>query len=119
MLKVFHDAKAGLKMLARAGFGPVSAVDDAMLLSYAQDAGAHGHTLEDLARLHLGHAVTGLDAATGTGRARLALVAGAGGPGGGPCGGGGGLHAAAAPRAAARLADAKATALYEQAWSGG
>ena len=73
VLKIFHDAKAAIKTLARAGFGSVAAIDDTMLLSFAQDAGAHGHTLEDLARLHLGHGVTGLDGVTGTGRARLAL----------------------------------------------
>ncbi len=114
VLKVFHDAKAGLRALARAGFGPAIAVDDAMLLSYAQDAGAHGHTLEDLSRLHLGHGVTALDAVTGTGRARLALAelsterAAS--------------HVAEAADCAlrlrralrVRLADARATALYEQ-----
>ncbi len=71
VLKVFHDAKADLLALRRAGFGPVAAVDDVMLLSYAQDAGAHAHGLDDLAHLHLAHSVTGLDAVTGTGRARL------------------------------------------------
>ena len=45
-----------------------------MLLSYAQDAGAHGHALDDLSRLHLGHAVVGMDAVTGTGRGRLGLA---------------------------------------------
>ncbi len=73
VLKVFHDAKAGLHALRRAGFAAAEAVEDAMLLSYAQDAGAHPHTLEELSRLHLGHAVAGLDSATGTGRARLWL----------------------------------------------
>lgn len=74
ILKVFHDAKAALWALGRAGFGPVGPVDDTMLLSYAQDAGAHGHGLDDLSRLHLGHTVTGLDAVTGTGRGRMALA---------------------------------------------
>ena len=114
ILKVFHDAKAALWALSRAGFGPAAPVDDAMLLSYAQDAGAHAHGLEDLSRLHLGHGVTGLDAVTGTGRARL------------------GLAQVATERAAShvaeaadcalrlrhalreRLAEARSTALYEQ-----
>ncbi len=114
ILKVFHDAKAGLWALSRAGFGPVRAIDDSMLLSYAQDAGAHSHTLEDLSRLHLGHGLTGLDAVTGTGRGRLSLslvpperVA---------------THVAEAADCTLRLryalrprlADARATALYEQ-----
>ncbi len=75
ILKVFHDAKANLLALAAAGFGPATAVDDVMLISYAQDAGAHAHGLDDLARLHLEHMPTGLDAVTGTGRARLTFAA--------------------------------------------
>ena len=114
VLSVFHDAKAGMRALTRAGFGPMTAVDDSMLLSFSQDAGAHPHALEDLARLHLGHGMAGLDAVTGTGRARLTLAQ------------------APAERAAAhvaeaadcalrlrhalrpRLADARATTLYER-----
>ena len=66
LLKVFHDAKAGLHAYwPGPGSAPIVAVDDCMLLSYAQDAGAHGHTLEELSRLHLGHGVTGLDVVTG------------------------------------------------------
>jgi DNA polymerase-1 len=49
-------------------------VDDTMLLSYSQDAGAHAHGLDDLARLHLGHSVVGQDGITGTGRGRLGLA---------------------------------------------
>ncbi len=114
VLKVFHDAKAGLRALDAAGFAGAVAVDDAMLLSFAQDAGAHGHALEDLSRLHLGHTVTTLDSATGSGRARLLL---SNVP----------TERAAAHVAEAadcvlrlrhllrpRLADAKATALYER-----
>ena len=114
ILKVMHDAKAGGWALERAGFAPLAAVDDAMLLSFAQDAGAHGHTLDDLARLHLGHTPSNLDSATGAGRARLRLAQAP-------------VERAAAHVAEAadcalrlrhllrpRLADAKSTALYEQ-----
>ncbi len=78
-----------------------------MLLSYAQDAGAHGHTLEDLSRLHLGHGVTALDSVTGTGRARLPLSQVPVERAASPCRGGGGLRAAPAPALRARLADAR------------
>jgi DNA polymerase-1 len=74
VLVVLHDAKAGLHLLHQAGFAAATAVHDTMLLSYAQDAGAHAHTLDDLSRLHLGHAVVGMDAVTGTGRGRLGLA---------------------------------------------
>ena len=114
VLKVFHDAKAGLWAMERAGFAHAVSVDDAMLLSYSQDAGAHGHTVEDLARMHLGHPISPLDTATGTGRARLPLSQAP-------------VERAAAHVAEAadcvfrlrhllraRLADARSTALYEQ-----
>ena len=74
VLKVFHDAKASLHVLARTGFGVVTPVDDAQLISYAQSAGLSGQGLDDLALLHLGQAPSSLDAATGTGRARLAFA---------------------------------------------
>ena len=86
-----------------------------MLLSYAQDAGAHGHTIDDLARLHLGphpqparrrdrHRPHPAAARAGAGptvrrrtwrRRRIACCA-------------------CATRLRPRLADARATALYER-----
>ena len=41
-----------------------------MLISYAQDAGAHGHGMDELSRLHLGHTPISYDEVTGTGRKR-------------------------------------------------
>jgi DNA polymerase-1 len=75
VLKVLHDAKFGLAVLERAGAPQGTApVDDTMLISYAQDAGRNGHGLAELAGLHLGHTPMGLDAATGTGRARVTFA---------------------------------------------
>jgi DNA polymerase-1 len=75
VLKVLHDAKFGLAVLERAGAPAGTApVDDTMLISYAQDAGRNGHGLAELAGLHLGHTPMGLDAATGTGRARVTFA---------------------------------------------
>lgn len=73
VLKIVHDAKAALLTLDRVGV-TLDPVDDVMMMSYAQDAGAHGHTASDLAALHFAHTVTSLDAVTGTGRARLAMA---------------------------------------------
>ncbi len=42
-----------------------------MLISYAQEAGMHGHGLDELAQLHLGHTPISYDEVTGTGRNRL------------------------------------------------
>jgi DNA polymerase-1 len=75
VLKVLHDAKFGLAVLERAGAPAGTApLDDTMLISYAQDAGRNGHGLAELAGLHLGHTPMGLDAATGTGRARVTFA---------------------------------------------
>ena len=71
ILKVFHDAKAALSVLS---LPDAAAVDDVMLISYAQDAGAHAHEIDGLSRLHLGHTPVGLEAVTGTGRGRLPLA---------------------------------------------
>jgi DNA polymerase-1 len=71
VLKIGHDAKASLRALLDAGAPALAPVDDPQLMSYALDAGAHPHGLEELSRLHLGHTPLSLDETTGTGRARL------------------------------------------------
>ena len=43
VLKMFQNAKFDMMVLARAGFPLPSPVDDTMLISYAQEAGMHGH----------------------------------------------------------------------------
>ena len=55
MLKIFQDAKSDLMMLARAGLAQAAPVDDTMLISYAQEAGLHGHGWTNSPSLHLGH----------------------------------------------------------------
>ena len=71
VLKIFHDAKSDLMLLTRSGFPLPVPLDDTMLISYAQDAGLHGHALEDLATLHLDRTPITFDSVTGTGRGRL------------------------------------------------
>ncbi|MEO9189355.1 MAG: DNA polymerase I [Acetobacteraceae bacterium] len=75
ILKIHHDAKFAMIVMARAGFPQAAPIDDAMLISYAQEGGLHGHGLDELARLHLGHTPISLDEATGTGRGRLSFEA--------------------------------------------
>jgi DNA polymerase-1 len=75
VLKVFHNAKFDLAVLERAGAAAGAApIDDTMLISYAQDAGRNGHSVAELAELHLGHKPVGLEGATGTGRARVTFA---------------------------------------------
>ncbi len=75
VLKVFQNAKFDLGVLERAGrgilHGPIAPIDDTMLISYAQDAGLHGHGMDELAARHLGHTPITYDQVTGTGRARI------------------------------------------------
>ncbi len=74
VLKVFHNAKFDVTVLARAGAPVATPLDDSMLISYAQDAGAHGHGMDELSILHLGHTPISYDEVTGTGKARVTFA---------------------------------------------
>ncbi len=57
-------------VLARYGL-PVSPVDDTMLLSYVLEGGKHGHGMDDLAALYLGHTTIKFKEVTGTGKSQV------------------------------------------------
>jgi len=71
VLKVFQNAKFDLMILTQAGFPLAAPVDDTMLISYSQEAGMHGHGLDELSQLHLGHTPIPFDEVTGSGRNRI------------------------------------------------
>ena len=71
MLKIYQNAKFDMLVMERAGFPAAAPFDDPMLISYAQEAGMHGHGLDELAQLHLGHTPISYDEVTGTGRNRI------------------------------------------------
>jgi DNA polymerase-1 len=73
ILKVLHNAKYDLEVLCRPENGgiAVAPVDDSMMISYAMEAGRHGHGMDELALLHLGHQAVSFDSVTGTGRNRI------------------------------------------------
>jgi DNA polymerase-1 len=71
VLKIFQNAKFDMMILSRAGFPMPAPVEDTMLISYAQEAGMHGHGLDELSQLHLGHTPISYDDVTGTGRNRV------------------------------------------------
>ena len=71
VLKVFQNAKYDLAILHRAGAPEIAPLDDTMVISFTMEAGAHGHGMDELATLHLGHAPISYDSVTGTGRGRL------------------------------------------------
>jgi DNA polymerase I len=74
VLKVLQNAKFDMMVLERAGFPRLAPIDDTMLISFAQDAGAHGHGMDELSRLHLGHSPIPYDQVTGTGRNRIGFA---------------------------------------------
>jgi DNA polymerase-1 len=76
VLKVLHNAKYDLEVLIREENGgiAVAPVDDSMMISYAMDAGRHGHGMDELSLLHLGHTPIGFDSVTGTGKARISFA---------------------------------------------
>lgn len=77
VLKVLHNAKYDMLVLSRAANGGcrLAPLDDTMLLSYCLEGGAHGHGMDELSSLHLGHAPITYDALTGTGRSRIPFAA--------------------------------------------
>ncbi len=74
VLKIFHNAKYDIEILNRAGIETIYPIDDTMLISYAADAGRHGHGMDELSALHLGHTPITYDQVTGTGRGRLSFA---------------------------------------------
>jgi DNA polymerase-1 len=73
VLKVGQNIKYDALVLARSGIA-VGPVDDTMLISYVLDGGAHGHGMDELAQLHLGHKTITYDEVTGTGKNRIGFA---------------------------------------------
>ncbi len=74
VLKIYQNAKFDLLVMLRAGFPMAAPIDDSMLISYCQEAGLHGHGMDELSRLHLGHTPIPYDDVTGTGRNRVSFA---------------------------------------------
>lgn len=67
VLKVMQNAKYDLAVMARRGI-TVAPYDDTMLISYVLEGGLHGHGMDELARLHLGHDPISFKSVAGTGQ---------------------------------------------------
>ena len=74
VLKILQNAKFDMMVLGRAGFGTIAPVDDTMVISHSMEAGMHGHGMDELSRLHLGHTPVTFDEVTGTGRNRITFA---------------------------------------------
>ncbi|MEC8456247.1 MAG: DNA polymerase, partial [Pseudomonadota bacterium] len=62
-------AKYDLAVMARRGIR-VAPYDDTLLLSYVLEGGLHGHGMDELARLHLGHEPIPFKSVAGTGKSQ-------------------------------------------------
>ncbi|HEX4890808.1 MAG TPA: DNA polymerase I [Alphaproteobacteria bacterium] len=67
VLKVGQNLKYDMLVLSRYGVR-ITPIDDTMLLSYALDAGLHGHGMDELSKLHLGHTPISFKEVTGSGK---------------------------------------------------
>ena len=70
LLKIGHNIKYDRVVLQRYGV-LVSPVDDTMLMSYILDGGSHGHGMDELAELHLGHTTIKFKEVAGTGKSQI------------------------------------------------
>ncbi|MDJ0949754.1 MAG: DNA polymerase I [Alphaproteobacteria bacterium] len=73
VLKVGQNLKYDMLVLSRPEHLSiqVAPVDDTMLLSFVTEAGLHGHGMDDLAELHLGHTTIKFSEVAGSGRSQL------------------------------------------------
>ena len=68
--KILQNAKFDTQILARYGL-VLNAFDDTMLMSYALDAGNHGHGMDALAQKYLGHAPIPIKELLGSGKSQI------------------------------------------------
>ncbi|MBI2262546.1 MAG: DNA polymerase I [Caulobacterales bacterium] len=69
VLKVVQNGKYDLAVMAQRGIR-VGPIDDTMLISYVLEGGLHGHGMDELARLHLGHEPIAFKSVAGTGKSQ-------------------------------------------------
>ena len=70
VLKVGHNIKYDMLVLSRLGID-VAPVDDTMVLSYVLEGAKHGHGMDELAHLYLGHKTITFAEVAGTGKAKV------------------------------------------------
>ncbi|MEP6966908.1 MAG: DNA polymerase I [Pseudomonadota bacterium] len=69
VLKIAQNAKYDLAVLSRHGI-TVAPIEDTMLISYVLEAGLHGHGMDELSALWLGHQPISFKQVAGTGKAQ-------------------------------------------------
>ncbi|QJQ32113.1 DNA polymerase I [Sphingomonas lacunae] len=73
VLKIGHNLKYDMAVLAQHGL-TITPLDDTLLLSFALDAGQHGHGLDELAKLHLEHQCIAFKEVCGTGKSQISFA---------------------------------------------
>jgi len=73
VLKVGQNAKYDMAVLARYGVA-VAPIDDTMLISYVLEGGLHGHGMDELSELHLGHTPIPFKQVAGVGKAQKSFA---------------------------------------------
>ncbi len=70
VLKIGQNLKYDLEVLHRYGV-EVTPIDDTMLLSYVLEGGLHGHGMDELSKLHLGHTPIPFKEVCGAGKSQI------------------------------------------------
>ncbi len=70
VLKVGQNIKYDLLVLAKYGI-VIAPYDDTMLISYVLDSGKHGHGMDELSELHLGHSTIKYKDVAGSGASQI------------------------------------------------
>ncbi|MFC4346406.1 DNA polymerase I [Kordiimonas lipolytica] len=70
VLKIGQNLKYDMSILAREGI-TLHPIDDTMLMSYALDAGVHGHGMDELASIHLDMTPISFKEVAGTGKNQI------------------------------------------------
>jgi len=73
VLKIGHNAKYDIAVLARYGV-TVAPIDDTMLISYVLEGGLHGHGMDELSQLHLGHTPIPFKTVAGVGQKQISFA---------------------------------------------
>ena len=73
VLKIGHNLKYDMAVLAQHGVN-IAPFDDTLVMSFALDAGAHGHGMDELAKLHLDHECIAFKEVCGTGKAQISFA---------------------------------------------
>jgi DNA polymerase-1 len=73
VLKVAQNAKYDMAVLSRYDI-EVGPIEDTMLISYVLEGGMHGHGMDELSQLHLGHTPIPFKQVAGTGKAQKSFA---------------------------------------------